>query len=214
MPSNFQTFYKNVLEHTKTTGSIAPSSRHLAAAITRFVERKDKPIRILEVGPGTGPFTDLLVKKLSEGDILELCELNDSFVAHLQRRLDEEPEWRAHKEQVTIHHKPVQELEEKAPFDFIVSGLPFNNFEPDLVRGILSSYSRLLKPEGVLTFFEYAGVRSMKKLITGGSERKRVNAVGAVLREFLTKYEKEQIFVALNLPPSIVHVCRIGEPFK
>ena len=208
MKSSLKVFYQNVFERLQTTGSIAPSSRYLAEAITRCVQPGQHPIRILEAGPGTGPFTDVLAEKLQKDDHLDLCELNDSFVAFLRNRIDTEPLFASRREQITLYHKPVQELEGEKSYDYIVSGLPFNNFPSELVAQILQTYQRLLKADGGLAFFEYAWVRPIKNVVVWGEEKKRVEAVGKVLDDFLNAHEKEQIFVPLNLPPSIVHVCR------
>ncbi|MFB3786866.1 MAG: class I SAM-dependent methyltransferase [bacterium] len=208
MPSTLKVFYQNVFHHLKTTGSIAPSSRFLAEAMVKHVKHPGAPLRILEAGPGTGPFTKRIAALIDGQDHLDLCELNDQFVEHLRRLIQVHPDLNRHQAQIEIHHKPVQELAGENRYDYIISGLPFNNFEPELVREILEGYQRLLKPEGTLSFFEYAGIRAIKPCITYGREKIRVKAVDGVLNQFLTQYEKERIFVLLNLPPSIVHVCR------
>ncbi len=214
MLSSLKVFYKNVKQHTKTTGSIAPSSRFLAKAMTSCIDDYPAPRRILEVGSGTGPFTDHIMHKIQPGDELHLCEINESFAQHLQHRLQTEPHWQQHQERTTLHHQPVEELESLEPFDLIISGLPFNNFEPTLVRQILSSYSRLIQPKGRLIFFEYYAVRNMKKPFASQEEWNKVSAVSNVLQEFLTSFEEKTLFVTFNLPPSIVHVCRIPHPFS
>ena len=49
----------------ETTGSLIPSSRFLARSITRYLQdRGDAAIRVLECGPGTGPFTNRIVRRL------------------------------------------------------------------------------------------------------------------------------------------------------
>lgn len=210
MLSSVKVFYRNVYSHLNTTGSIAPSSRFLANAMVEGITRKSEPLRILEAGPGTGPFTKKIARMMEDGDRLDLCELNDGFVQHLRGLIETDPAMKHHRERIGIFHKPVQELEGERCYDYIVSGLPFNNFDPALVQGILENYKRLLKPEGRLTFFEYAWVRNMKKPFVWGAERERVDRVGQILGEFLSHYEVETRFVALNFPPSVVHVCRFG----
>jgi len=204
----FQVFYRNVFSHLKHTGSIAPSSRFLAQGMLHCLEGRTHPMAILEVGPGPGPFTKALAARLEDGDQLDLCELNDEFVAHLRGLLETHPAMCARKNQITLYHMPVENLEGEKRYDVILSGLPFNNFEPDLVQSILDQYRRLIKPGGCLSFFEYAAVRYMKKLVASSQENQRVEAVGKVLEKFFAQYEKERLFVALNLPPSVVHVCR------
>ncbi|NPU98635.1 MAG: methyltransferase domain-containing protein [Candidatus Omnitrophica bacterium] len=208
MASTLKVFYQNAFHHLKTTGSIAPSSRFLAQAMIKHVKHQGKPLCILEAGPGTGPFTKRIAALIDEQDHLDLCELNEQFVEYLKQMIQENPKLNRHKTQIEIHHKPVQELTGENRYDYIISGLPFNNFEPEQVREILDKYKRLLKPEGTLSFFEYAGIRPLKPFLTHGREKARVKAVDSILREFLGQYEKERIWVPWNLPPSIVHICR------
>ncbi len=205
--NSFKVFYRNVFNQLKTTGSIAPSSRFLADAMLRCMKDLPRPLTILEPGSGTGPFTKPLADLLTDGDKLDLCELNDDFVKHLNELMDIHPSMSQRKDQITLYHKPVQALEGQEVYDVIISSLPFNNFEPELVQEILDKYLDVIKPGGCLSFFEYAGVRNLKKLITPSVERKRIDAVGEVLAKFLAQHQTGQIFVPLNIPPSIVHVC-------
>jgi phospholipid N-methyltransferase len=201
-------FYHNVLTQIQTTGSIAPSSRFLARAITQCVEKKPEPVSILEVGPGTGPFTRVLAQKLGEGDHLDLCELNGGFVNYLRQRLQRDPVLYAHREQISIYHQSIIEFGGENQYDYIVSGLPFNNFPPYLVQEILERYRILLKPGGLLSFFEYAMIRQIKGPFIWGNERLRIRSIDHIFKHYLRPYEIDRIFVTLNLPPAIVHVCR------
>jgi phospholipid N-methyltransferase len=209
MLSTIKVFYQNVYTHVQTTGSIAPSSKHLTDAMIRMIQHDGTPLTILEAGPGTGPFTLPLIRMMEEGDLLDLCELNPNFVAHLQNLFQAEPAYQTHQDRIHLYNIPVQELEGEKKYDYIVSSLPFNNFPPDLVEEILTSYRRMIKPGGLLSFFEYAYVRPMKKLIVGSRERARINAVGDVIQAFVDHYSIQKTVVALNLPPARVYICQL-----
>ena len=92
--NDIMVFYQNAVKQIKLTGSIAPSSSHLAGAITSCIESHNQPLHILEAGPGTGPFTRVLAQKMGPADQLDLCELNPTFVQHLQRIIRTEPVFR------------------------------------------------------------------------------------------------------------------------
>ncbi len=208
MSNAWKIFYRNVVNKLQTTGSIAPSSRYLAEAITRCIENKDQPLNILEAGPGTGPFTRVLVSKLKPKDHLDLCELNDDFVMYLRECVQNDRVLSAHRDQISLLHQPIETIEGENKYDYIISGLPFNNFPSELVQQILDRYQSLLKPGGKLAFFEYAYVRVIKTPFVWGENRKKVEAIENVLSNHLKSYEKETIFVPLNVPPSIVHICQ------
>ena len=208
--TEFSTFLGEFRRTFETTGAIAPSSRHLARAIVRPLSQHERPARILEVGPGTGAVTREIVRHIRPGDRFHLVELNDRFVEVLRRRFATEPAFQRVAEHVEIFHMPVQELASDEPYDYIISGLPLNNFEPDLVDSILDRLLHLLRPEGTLSFFEYLAIRRMKMVIASKRERRRVVDVGRVVHDYLRQYERARRTVLLNFPPAVAHHLRNG----
>ena len=83
--------------------------------------------------------------------------------------------------QIQIFHAPLQEISGHSVYDFMISGLPLNNFALSLVGDIFESYERLLKPEGVLSYFEYLCVRTLKMPFVSSSERERLRMLGRFL---------------------------------
>ena len=202
----YSTFFREFRATFDTTGALAPSGRFLARALARpLSERADEPARILEVGPGTGSVTREIVRYVRPDDRFHIVELNDRFVALLKRRFDAEPGFRQVAEQTSIFHAPVQELSVDAPYDYIICGLPFNNFSPDLVEIIFGRLIEILRPGGSMTFFEYLWVRSLKRLISRPDQRHRVIEVARVLRRYLDRYERGRDHVYLNVFPAVAH---------
>jgi phospholipid N-methyltransferase len=195
-----------------TTGAIAPSSRFLARTVTRPVREKKGPARILEIGPGTGAVTRTLVTLLGPGDHLDLVELNPTFVARLQRRFAEEPRFQRVASQVSIHGLPLQEFTSPEKYDFIISGLPLNNFPPQLVQEVFESYFRLLAPHGLLSFFEYMAFRPLKRYVGPKRERARMTGVNSVVRPFLDEARIKRDWVFVNFPPAWVQHLRWCDP--
>ena len=127
MANEYRLFFQQFVENYHSTGAIAPSSRWLAAALSRQLdetEKQGRPREILEVGPGTGAVTGALVQRLQPQDKLTLVELNEKFVDHLQRRFREEDAFRRVADQTRILHQPVEELPDAGRFDHVISGLP------------------------------------------------------------------------------------------
>jgi phospholipid N-methyltransferase len=206
-------FFREFCGRFETTGSIVPSSRFLALAITRHLAlRGPGPLRVLECGAGTGPFTNQVVRHLGLHDTFDVVEMNDSFVRTLHNRFATDPRWQAVKEITTIYQTPLQEFAPQAQYDFIISGLPHINFPVGLVEEILGCYSRLLKPGGVLSYFEYMYIRPIRKTVTFGKERQRVGDVDRVMRSYLKKHQVSRDTIFLNLPPAWVqHVTQPPE---
>jgi len=206
----YSTFFREFRATFDTTGALAPSGRFLARALARPLrERVEGPVRILEVGPGTGAVTQELVRHVRPDDRFHIVELNDRFVALLKRRFDAEPRFRQVAGQTSIFHAPVQDLPVDEPYDFIICGLPFNNFPPALVEMIFGRLIQILKPGGSMTFFEYLWVRPFKILLSRHHKRRRVLEVGGVLRRYLDQYERAHDNVYLNVFPAVAHYLRV-----
>lgn len=206
----YSTFFREFRATFDTTGALAPSGRFLARALARPLrERGEGPVRILEVGPGTGAVTQELVRHVRAEDQFHIVELNDRFVALLKRRFAAEPRFCQVAGQTSIFHAPVQELPVDEPYDFIICGLPFNNFPPDLVETIFGRLIGILRPGGSMTFFEYLWVRPFKILLSRHQHRRRVLEVGGVLRRYLAQYERAHDNVYLNVFPAVAHYLRV-----
>jgi phospholipid N-methyltransferase len=203
-------FYRQFREQYHTTGSILPSSRALARAMTRPMRRAKPPRRILEVGPGTGAVTAEIVRQLRRGDQFDIVEINADFVAYLGQRFSEDPDFRRRREQSRIMHCPLQEVPGEHGYDFVISGLPLNNFSLDLVEDIYRSYERLLKPDGTLTSFEYVWIRVMKMPFVSVSERTRLLMLTQYLQAKIRRYQIGEEVVFLNVPPAVARHLRFG----
>lgn len=204
------TFVKQFGSRFETTGSLIPSSRFVARAITRYVQqRDDAAIRVLECGPGTGPFTDRIVRLLRPGDTYHLVELNEHFVEVLHERFAQEPHWQQAAEMSEIYQLPLQDFEPEEKYDFIISGLPHINFPTEVVEAITAAYFKLLKPGGMLSYFEYMYVRPIRKMVTLGSDRRRIREVNAVLEGHIGRHRVRRESILINVPPAWVQHLRL-----
>ena len=159
-----RTFLKESLGSIQDTGAIFPSSRWLARELTSPIYRSEKPLRILEVGAGTGPITCELVTQMRSKDSLTVVEINARMVETLKRRIAQLPNYEQQCDSIDIFVGPIQDLPETEKFDVIVCALPFNNFTADLCADILRKLQRLSHSETELTYFEYLGLRRLGRI--------------------------------------------------
>jgi phosphatidylethanolamine/phosphatidyl-N-methylethanolamine N-methyltransferase len=203
---NHIAFFRQFRSRFETTGAIAPSSRFLANSMTSYLRDRPhgKPVRVLEIGPGTGPVTDRIVRLIRPGDVFDLVELNDEFVRILKERFASEEAWKTVAGQSSIHMMPIQDFQAPEQYDFVISGLPLNNFPADLVKVITDAYFRLLKPGGILSYFEYMYVRPIRKKVTRGPDKERIVRIDDILSEHCRRCRIRRDNVWFNIPPAWV----------
>lgn len=198
-------FFRQFRRQFHSTGSLLPSSRYLARALTRPWRSRKRPARILEVGPGTGALTRWIVPLLGAEDRLDLVELNESFVVYLRQRLSQEEAFVSVRDRVRLFHADIEGFEADVHYDFIISGLPLNNFSADLVERIFQRFFELLEPGGMLSYFEYMYVRRLRCLTALGRSRTPRLALDAVLNQQLDQYQTGRDRVLRNFPPAWAH---------
>ena len=78
-------FLRSWLERPLVTGALTPSGKMLARAMASYVDPR-VPGPVIELGPGTGPVTDALIRRGIAQDRLVLVEYNPEFCRLLARR--------------------------------------------------------------------------------------------------------------------------------
>src|ERR1700685_1717744 len=181
-------FFRQFRTQFHTTGAIAPSSRSLARAMTRHMDHPRGPARILEVGPGTGAVTRRIVRLLHAEDRFDLVEVNERFAQLLTQRFEMDPAFCAAADQARVHVCGIESFASDVKYDYIVSGLPFNNFTPGFVEQVLRALIGHLDHGGILSYFEYMYVRPLRRLVARGGERTRLAELDAVINSYLKQY--------------------------
>jgi phospholipid N-methyltransferase len=197
-------FFREYRRHGRSTGAVLPSSRFLGAALVSELRKPRSPARILEVGPGTGAVTRQIVRHLIAGDRLDVVEINAEFVALLERSFNEEWAFQFCRDQLHIIHRGIEEVEGHDVYDMIISALPLNSFPPQQVREIFKAYTRLLKPGGTLSYYEYVWIRQLTTPFVNHSERRRLGEVGDVVSRYIRSYQVRSQQVLINVPPAVV----------
>ena len=202
-------FLSVAFRNMKTVGTVCPSSPMLSRALAEVVDAAPPPRRILEVGPGTGPVTREILRKLGASDMLDIVELSPEFCDDLERKVLSP--WRegGHGARVTLHNAAIQDVSlEEASYDCVVCGLPFNNFEVELVRSIMDRMLELLKPGGELTYFGYVGAKTARRAMSGGTGRDNIDAIEQLERDLHLAHAGTRRMVLANIPPAFVRRLR------
>jgi phospholipid N-methyltransferase len=151
MDSSFvQEFFRN----PATVGSLIPSSRELTEKVMAPIDFATARC-IVEYGPGTGVFTDVIMGRRRAETVVLLVELNRRFCRLLQARYSSQPN-------VHVVHgsadKTAEYLAEigAPPVDYVVCGLPFSSLPRRQGWRILEHTRQLLLPNGQLILFQYS----------------------------------------------------------
>jgi phosphatidylethanolamine/phosphatidyl-N-methylethanolamine N-methyltransferase len=139
-----------------SVGAVAPSSARLAELITDVAEVNRASV-VVEFGPGTGAFTEAILRKLPAEASFFAIEANEAFAGVTRKRFpgmqvfhDSAVTVRSHLE-ACGHHS----------CDCIVSGLPFASFSAAQQDEILAAILDVLEPGGRFVTFAYlAGIVS------------------------------------------------------
>ena len=143
-------FFKEYLASPKKVGSWAPSSYELADLITDTagVRTVDS---VVEFGPGSGVFTEVIARKIKPGAKFFAIEVSEEFVKVCRKRCpgvqilhDSAANVGKHMTEMGLEH-----------VDCIISGLPFALFEDNLQDHLLDAAYDALRPGGMFVTFTY-----------------------------------------------------------
>jgi phospholipid N-methyltransferase len=141
-------FLRSLLRDPSRIGAVAPSGRSLANLITGDLTAFDKPI--IELGPGTGAFTQVLIERGVPEHRLVLVEADPAFAQTLKVRF---PRARVLAMDATRLLDLADLFDE--PAGAVVSGLPLVSTPTEKVALIVQGAFRHLRPGGAMYQFTY-----------------------------------------------------------
>jgi len=154
-------FIRTWFEKPLSVGAVTPSGRVLARTMARYVDpASDGPI--VELGPGTGPVTDALIKNGVDPARLVLVEYDPAFCRLLQERYPA----------ATVVQGDAYSLRQLLsglgkPAAAIVSGLPLMTKPLRTRLRLINEALNLLKPGAPFVQFTYAVVSPIPTRLAG-----------------------------------------------
>lgn len=203
-------FWQEVLRKPKSIGAAGPSSKAVARAMTAPLSaaRRSGPVRVLEVGPGTGALTKEILPLLGPECELDLCEINPRFAQWL----------REHFEQPQDGGPRVRVLEGDATqlqtglYDFIVSSVPISLLPTDLVEALLKGLLARLTARGCLSWLQYRGLK-LRSRIARGPDQRRLKQIVEITAQYQERHGIGRELVWLNFPPAeVYYLARDPQP--
>jgi phospholipid N-methyltransferase len=174
-------FLKEFWKDKQMVGAICPSTCFLGEKMIENVDF-DKARMIVELGPGTGVFTELILNRMHPDAKLLVFELNDSFYQNLAKRFDDP--------RVQIIHDSAEKIADYTDgkkVDAVISSLPLMVFSEELRNNVVNAAYDSLKKDGKYMQFQYS--LQSKKLLQ------------SVYKTVSVK------FTMKNLPPAFIYTC-------
>ena len=146
-------FLRSWLERPLVVGAVTPSGKILARTMASFVDPRI-PGPVIELGPGTGPVTDALIRRGVAQERLVLIEFNPEFCQLLKRRFPK----------ATIIQGDAYDLKEtlgdilREPAAATVSSLPLFTKPMDQRLDLLEAAQEVMHPNAPFIQFTYAVV--------------------------------------------------------
>ncbi len=172
-----------------------PSSRYLARdAVRLVVERLEKkqrdPLSILELGPGTGIFTERILPNLKKGDHFDVVELNTYFYNILHRRFRFNGE-------VKLHHNDFLKFQPDRKYDFVISSLPYERIPMLVTRKMWKRKLSFCKPGSYIIYYKYVNFNHFRSRFE---------------KQLVRDYCFDEKIIFLNMPPARLFTLKINDP--
>ena len=172
-------------------GSVSPSSRSLARAMNHGLALGTAQT-VVEIGPGTGAFTSLILKRVGRTTTFFALELNALYARSLKRRFPN----------LIVYNDSAERIREylakhgRKTAKYVISGLPWAILDLDVQARIMDAVLTSLAPDGVFTTFAYVHAlwmppaKKFRRTLEASFGRVEISPV-----------------VWKNLPPAFVYRC-------
>ena len=181
--SNHWSFFREALRNFRSTGAIASSS---PALVKKLVAKLpvNRPLNIVELGPGNGCVTRAILSKVHPDSRVTAFEINAAFVRQLSAVED------ARLRVLPVGAERITEYFPAGSVDFVVSSLPLSMIPREVKADILEQARLALGPDG--EFFQYQYALQDYSLMKDYFGRVSVS------------------FTMANLPPAFIYSCVVG----
>lgn len=185
-------YIKQFLRDPKSTGSIAPSNEELSDLVTDTA-RLGEMGTVVELGPGTGVFTEKILEKKNPEALFFAIEINPEFYEATKSRCPSATVYKDSAENM----KKYLERHGKDSCDCIISSLPWAVFDHDTQDKLLHVIWDVLRPGGKMITFSYS-----VSMMVPNARRFR-----SILRNKFSNVVKSKT-VWSNFPPAFVYSAK------
>lgn len=185
-----KSFFSQFIKDSREVGAVAPSSKSLGRKICSYIDF-DKADLILELGPGNGVFTKLILERMKPNAKLVVFETNKPFCDFIEASIKDE--------RLILVNDSAEKIGEYlskmglGKVNYVVSSLPYTVFPKEVKNKILDECVEWMHKDAMYLQFQYS-----------------LNAKGLLKEKFdVVSYT----FSLLNIPPAFVYQCKF-DPVK
>lgn len=193
-------FIKAFIKNPLGVSTIFPASDALAYHMA-IQSEVAKHKTIVEIGVGTGALTKAMIHQMGRDHSYTGFEIDKTFFKYLEGKFSEQ-----HKSEIQKLKKfefkkesaeKISQFFEEGSVDVVVSSLPWSVFEPELQQKILQEIHKILKPDGIFSFYNY---------ITASQFRFFKNFKSEIQKEFKSLEPKKRVWA--SFPPTTVWIAK------
>ncbi|QWI72945.1 methyltransferase (plasmid) [Bacillus mycoides] len=179
-------FLTEFVKNPQNIGAITPSSERLAVKMVETINFEEAKY-IVELGPGTGPFTKEVMKRKKKQTLLILIESNEVFVKELQKQFHGD-------KSVVIIHGLAENIKKYMgklhieKVDYVLSGLPFTSLSKKVSSCIIKNVKDSIQENGQFIIFQYSLAKK------------------SCIQTFFPNILIKRVW--LNIPPAYVFLCK------
>jgi phospholipid N-methyltransferase len=221
-------FFRGIMRNPKQVGAFTPCSVFVSQEITKWVAREvqtrnnnhlqarsseqtqalyehSSMLRVLEVGGGSGIFTNHLVKHLEllhdHEYQLDVLEIDSHYCDILNKRFAKYPH-------VHVYCVDATTWAPSYKYDYIISSLPFINMPVEVAHAMLTKYKKISTPGGIVSYVQLM-LANQRGTFLRGIEKEEFQKKVALLEGFNQEFEFERASVWLNITPAYVYHAHI-----
>ncbi len=176
-------FLRQFFKDRQMVGAVAPSTKFLAEKMLKHIDFDSAKI-IVELGPGNGVFTEIMLQRMSPDAQLFVFELNEEFHKEVASKISDP--------RAQIIHDSAENIDkyvkEAGTANAVVSSLPLMVFPEELRANVIKAAHTVLHEDGNYVQFQYS------------LQSKRY------LQSIFSKVNIQ--FTIRNLPPAFVYTCK------
>lgn len=154
-----------------------------------MLKRNKSPFKILEIGPGTGIFTEKIHKLLKADDQLDVVELNPHFYEMISTTYQHD--------NVSVFHGNILEYDALHTYDFIFSSIPYESLPSSVSQKIWEKQLSLTHSGSYISYYKYVNFNRFRCKFE---------------KEIVAKYHFDDKVILRNFPPARLFTLHITDP--